>query len=380
MLSVIVPAYNVAPYLRQCLDSVCCQTYGNLEILCVDDGSTDGTLDILREYEARDSRVRVFAQPNAGVTVARNTALAAATGEWLVGLDPDDWLELHAYETAMQGAREDVDLVCFGARVVPDAGMEGHVRGVQNYMTVPFVGFRKLTDGLLPRLNYNVWNKLYRRSVIEENALRFDEGLRCGSDMCFNAYFNAHARAAFFIDAPLYCYRLRSGSITFAPKSEENRCETHLVCMEKMLGYYRKHGLEERFPSYLWHLVMHAFEEQIRRGGRVGTMRKWMGEYAERLEACLRDGYPSLERMLEGLLARLRRLRQSDPPALAREALFVQRAGCWLASHLTWGGARLRCRRRERECRDFLRLLSRLSREGKLACRPAPSEEKADPA
>ena len=90
-VSVVVPVYNVAPYLRQCLDSLVGQTLKDIEIICVDDGSTDGSGAILDEYAAKDGRVRVVHQANAGAGAARNVGLDLATGEYLFFCDPDDW-------------------------------------------------------------------------------------------------------------------------------------------------------------------------------------------------------------------------------------------------------------------------------------------------
>ena len=97
-ISVIIPVYNAEKYLRKCLDSVILQTYRNLEILCVNDGSTDGSADILREYRAKDDRVRVFEQEHSGTANARNYAMTAANGEYLSFVDADDWLLLSLYE------------------------------------------------------------------------------------------------------------------------------------------------------------------------------------------------------------------------------------------------------------------------------------------
>ena len=91
-VSVIIPVYNVAPYLRQCLDSVVNQTLRNIEAVCVDDGSTDGSAAILQEYAAKDARVKVLSIPNSGTVIARKRAVAAAAGEWCLFLDPDDWI------------------------------------------------------------------------------------------------------------------------------------------------------------------------------------------------------------------------------------------------------------------------------------------------
>ena len=118
LISVIVPVYNTEKYLRKCLDSICGQTYRNLEIICVNDGSPDNSATILEEYAARDERIKVLTQANAGLAAARNAGLAFASGEWVTGVDSDDYLELDAYEYAINAATPDVDIVCFGTRLV----------------------------------------------------------------------------------------------------------------------------------------------------------------------------------------------------------------------------------------------------------------------
>lgn len=90
LVSIIIPCYNVAPFMKKCLDAVCAQTLRDIEIICINDGSRDGTLDILREYEAGDERFIVIDQPNAGVAAARNAGLDAASGEYIGFVDPDD--------------------------------------------------------------------------------------------------------------------------------------------------------------------------------------------------------------------------------------------------------------------------------------------------
>ena len=97
-ISVIIPIYNSEKWLRKCLDSVVLQTYENLEILCINDGSTDDSLAIMEEYAARDERIRVITQENKGLSGARNTGMAAMTGDYFTFIDSDDWLQLGAYQ------------------------------------------------------------------------------------------------------------------------------------------------------------------------------------------------------------------------------------------------------------------------------------------
>lgn len=92
LVSIIIPCYNVAGFMKKCLDTVCAQTLRDIEIICINDGSTDGTPDILREYEAADERIRLINQPNAGVAAARNAGLDAACGKYIGFADPDDYV------------------------------------------------------------------------------------------------------------------------------------------------------------------------------------------------------------------------------------------------------------------------------------------------
>ncbi|MDR0485368.1 MAG: glycosyltransferase, partial [Elusimicrobiota bacterium] len=117
-ISVIIPVYNVEAYLRRCLDSVVNQTFKNLEIICVDDGTKDNSVSILEEYAARDGRIRIFHKENGGLSSARNYGLKYATAPYIAFLDSDDWLELDALEISYRTMRESgADLIVFYAQI-----------------------------------------------------------------------------------------------------------------------------------------------------------------------------------------------------------------------------------------------------------------------
>ena len=114
LISVIIPVYNVEPYFRQCLNSVVGQTYEKLEILIIDDGSTDECGKICDEYAERDGRIKVFHTENRGLSAARNLGIDEAGGEYINFIDSDDWFELNAIETAVNAAIDSkADIVCF---------------------------------------------------------------------------------------------------------------------------------------------------------------------------------------------------------------------------------------------------------------------------
>lgn len=133
LISVIIPVYNAARYLRRCLDSLVGQTYRELEIICVNDGSTDESESILTEYAGCDSRVKVIHQENSGVSVARNNGLAAARGEFVTFADADDWVEPFGYECAVGYFEDGVDVVCYGSVVGGSAPVE-EKEAMQRYL------------------------------------------------------------------------------------------------------------------------------------------------------------------------------------------------------------------------------------------------------
>ena len=170
MISVIVPVYNVEPYLRKCLDSIINQTYRDLEILVVDDGSTDGSGKICDEYVKQDERIQVFHTENKGLSPARNLGLDKATGDWIGFVDSDDWIEPDMYESLLKRAEET------GADVV-ECGY------CSDYMTVSIrcIAFQGTASGAeaLEALIRNeiltqVWNKIWSHHLF--TGIRFPEG------------------------------------------------------------------------------------------------------------------------------------------------------------------------------------------------------------
>ena len=177
-VSVIIPVYNVEAYLRQCLDSVVNQTLKDIEIICVDDGSTDGSAAILKEYATKDERIKILTQSNSGAGAARNAGIARATGEWITFSDADDWIEPDAIEKMVAAAqREDADCVCCGM-----------LRDWRNGTSV----FRPF-DEMGPSDTYNaVVNKLFKRNLLEN--LMMDESVSLGEDLMVSAQAMAKAK------------------------------------------------------------------------------------------------------------------------------------------------------------------------------------------
>lgn len=208
-VSVIVPTYNGEKTLGRCLDSILNQTYGDLEIILINDGSTDGSLQKCREYAYRDSRIIVIDQPNCGVSSARNAGIERATGEYLAFVDSDDYLDLTMYERLVAKAEKDVlDLVVCKFLVVHEESnriekmpYNGLEEGVMNRNIGKFLIGGNAKAGGVPTY---VWCALYRKSTIEQ--LRFDTDIMYGEDTIFFLWALWQADRRGCIDEYLYYY------------------------------------------------------------------------------------------------------------------------------------------------------------------------------
>lgn len=170
MISVIVPVYNVEPYLRKCLDSILAQTYRDLEILIIDDGSTDGSGRICDEYGEKDNRIKVFHTENKGLSCARNFGLDNANGDWIGFVDSDDWIEPDMYEVLIKRAEET------GADVVECGYIIEYVKKQKKCsVTQKIIPSAESIDALINgKIQTRVWNKIYRGKLFAE--IRFPNG------------------------------------------------------------------------------------------------------------------------------------------------------------------------------------------------------------
>ena len=209
MISVVIPVYNVEKYLRQCLDSVINQTYSDLEILIVDDGSTDNSGIICDEYK-RDERVKVFHTENQGLSSARNYALDRLKGEYIAFLDSDDWLEQNALEcmlTMAQNNSADV-VVCefyqeFVNKIIKPKGTFSEFIAEQEEILDAMIVEHKFSE--------DVWNKLYRARLFE--GIRYPNG-RVFEDKAITYRLLRKSKILVYKPIPLIHYRNRIKSIS----------------------------------------------------------------------------------------------------------------------------------------------------------------------
>lgn len=245
-VSLIIPLYNAEKYIRRCLDSAMQQTFSDMEIIVVNDGSEDSSLEICREYEKLDSRFRVIDKENTGVSDSRNRAIDLAQGEYLQFLDSDDWLAPDATESLVYAAKKyDCDLVIADFYRVDGAVFteKQHIR----------------ERGLLTREQYAeymmqepadfyygvLWNKLYRHSIIKDYQIRMNLELRWCEDFLFNLSYIRHAKRFTAIQTPIYYYMKRKGSIVSSDWKKANAVLLKFQLLKEYKALYQSMNLYE---------------------------------------------------------------------------------------------------------------------------------------
>lgn len=172
-VSVIVPVYNVEKFLPRCLDSILSQSLEDIEVICVDDGSPDNSIDILRRYEARDSRVRIIRQENRGLGGARNTGLDAASGEYIGFVDSDDWIDADFYEKLYRAAVDNgADIACCSVLKHRPQFDKYEVRYADEAVAT---GLEERFSLCCCPPQFYVMNRIYRRSLLDDYSIRFRE-------------------------------------------------------------------------------------------------------------------------------------------------------------------------------------------------------------
>ncbi|MBN2883455.1 MAG: glycosyltransferase family 2 protein [Clostridia bacterium] len=217
IISIILPVYNAEKYLKRCLDSLLEQTYHDFEIVAVDDGSTDKSVGILKEYGKADSRLRVFKMTRGNVSLARNFAISKIHGKYVTFIDADDWCEsnyLMALVSSMESSRSDMS-ACGCSEISGKKVIERYLEDFEPNLLEK----EKSSGGLMAFFAENsvlsaCWSKMYKARIICENNIRFSEKAIVNSDIIFNLEYLLYCGHVSFIRMPLYNYVKYSSSLS----------------------------------------------------------------------------------------------------------------------------------------------------------------------
>lgn len=250
-VSVIVPVYNVEKYLSTCLCSCINQTLYDIEIVCVNDGSTDNSLSILQAFAEQDYRVKIIDKPNGGLASARNAGIKNSCGEIIMFLDSDDYLALNACERVWKETLEaPTDIVIFGTTIFPNkptaSSWHYHVLNIKTHRR------RKFEPSVLfqePGAKPFVWRQAFHRKFFDEYGVYFDERVRYGEDTVFQMEVFPYAKNFSFISDKLYYYRwYREGSLMQSYRTDlDEKIRQHLGFVTYITEYWEEQGWLKKY-------------------------------------------------------------------------------------------------------------------------------------
>lgn len=284
MLSVIVPIYNVRPYLRQCIESICNQTYRDLEIILVDDGSCDGSSEICDQYETMDNRIVVLHKENEGLVKARKSGLQISRGEYIAYVDGDDWIEPEMLERLYSIMTENnVDIVMCGHYIdtgniskeayhdVPD-GHYGKKQLIEKIYPEMIVGRAFFDWKIYPAL----WDKLFKRERIMPYQMEVDDRLKMGEDAACTYPALLNADNIYILHECLYHYRQTTTSMVKNIQSHtEERAQFQLLydSVDKSFGENKDiFDLREQWLKYVLFLMIPRSDGLYRGYDRLGFL------------------------------------------------------------------------------------------------------------
>ena len=272
LISVIVPVYNVEKYLATCLNSIIKQSYLNLEIICVNDGSTDGSKKIIDEYCQKYKMIKVIDQKNAGLSSARNAGLDSAEGEYILFVDSDDWLEGEIVEHVSQVMLENgsLDFVAFGMKGYDEK--ESHYCPLYLYQYEKELAGQVLDSAYLQRhffkFNASACDKLFNRNFLNQHQLRFREGI-IHEEVIFYIDMAMVTQKFSFIEQQGYVYRInRSGAIT---EKFNAICHARMDTFEYLFDVLYRHPRINIEQSTIWAKIFNLSDDFYKKLSKIDS-------------------------------------------------------------------------------------------------------------
>ncbi|MDO3409403.1 glycosyltransferase [Saccharibacillus sp. CPCC 101409] len=271
-----MPVFNIEDFLERCLDSLSAQTLKEIEIIIVDDGSTDRSPEIISAYAARDARIVPIRQENRGLSGARNTGLDAASGKFVAFIDSDDWIENEMFEKMVNKAeRDSADLcACDFTLAYPEGRF---VRGMlelrDEKLEIGSYGLDRFWNG--KKYSVVVWNKIYRRAIIEKHGLRFESNRNVFSeDVLFNLCFLKHVAVCSSVQGSYYYYFQRENSLMNSPKPDYLKRELFLV--DRFREYYADYEDRAVYDNLMTRLFFERIQNACLHNLSVGLGRRFV--------------------------------------------------------------------------------------------------------
>lgn len=267
-VSVIIPAYNIEKHIGSCLDSIINQTLKEIQIIVINDGSTDNTSDIIQKYILKDQRIELINTKNKGVSAARNKGIIAAEGKYVYQIDGDDWLEKNGLKKLYEYAEKE------SADIVISNMFRGYKDG-----TIKTIDGHGLTDDyvkdfLTRKIIPSVCTKFYRRSLFIDNGIFYTNGIRVGEDLLINLKLFYHAKKVKKITETFLHYVYRSDSTMNTSKSEANK--DIIIVFDEIKSFLTNNNVYTKYKSEFMYLkYYHAYYVPVLQSNKFGPIHKF---------------------------------------------------------------------------------------------------------
>lgn len=257
-VSIVVPIYNGEKSIEKCLNNLLKQTLKEVEIVCVNDGSTDNSLKILKEFAAKYSNIKVVSQKNSGLSAARNTGIENASSLYVMFCDDDDIFMPSMCERMVRAMNDErVDMAACGTRVKYKAHSEIAESDIR-YYRIKFAGRHYINENITSKTDVSVCDKIFRKDILEKYKIRFPEGLNNEDYYFYNAYMSV-ARTIFFINKKMYSYIRHEGSIMSENFEQNGYSPDHLMVAIKLFSFYKKNHYLEKHLDFFWDQFVESY-------------------------------------------------------------------------------------------------------------------------
>lgn len=261
MISIIVALYNQELYIESCIKSILSQSYNNIEIIVVNDGSTDHSLQKIKELAKYDQRIKIINRENGGVSAARNTGIECASGNFIMFVDADDELEENAIEKLYYSIRKyNSDISVGGVSIVYNTHNE--LKDSDNwYYKIRYNGVLDITDEIIDDIHCSAWGKIFKKEIIKNNNIKFPEGLYYEDAYFHWAYLTSSNKISFIKDHTYKYYRRNNSIMSLTFEHKEGFAIHHLFICERIINFWQNNNmLINRYNTaikilerYFWH-------------------------------------------------------------------------------------------------------------------------------
>lgn len=308
LITVVVPVYNRENLVGKTIDSILSQNYANFQLYLIDDGSKDSSLEVCREYEKKDSRIKVFAKENGGVSTARNLGIENAQGEYICFVDSDDTVEkeyLSSFVTEIN--KDDYDLVICGFRNVLSTGETKFCELPGCNISDADVFWKNFGNLLEVNLLRSPVNKLYRLKTLIEHSIRFDKSTQIAEDALFNSLYYEYVTSVSVINEPLYVVRLHDSDAGLSNSFHESFFKCQKILFSHYVELLKKHDCfsgnnHAILTSQFFNLMISGLQTAYKAKGRL--------LFSELQECCL-DEVINVDKKVSYLSWKLHRLVES---------------------------------------------------------------------